>query len=564
MPDVDRPLVGRGDVGDVGPAARSSASAAHSSRVAVRRLVAASSCDAAARRRRRSPSRSWCPTRAAATAAASPRGRARARRRGSAGRCESIRSMSPAPPSRTFSTTGIAERSTVPAGTSAGAARSRRAGSGAPPCGSDDADSIPRRRAAPVVQRRREQRLADAPALQARPHGVRRQAPHLLAVERRREAEQPGVVLGDPAAARVGLEEVLGPAIQLAPRAAGRGSGSGQDRRDIRQVELVEALRAEPLGGRHVLGAHRPDGHVGDVVRIGGHGNPRYDVGGDRRMARMRVLVAPDKFAGTLTAVEAAEAIADGLAPARPRRRARPRADVRRRPGLRRRAARGARAASCSRSPCAGPLGDPVPADGPARRRHGVRRERPGVRPAPDRRRAAGDAPRTYGVGELLVAALDAGAAHGRGRARRQRHQRRRSRPARRPGRDAPTGRSTPARPGSPASPRSTSRPPGPGSAASSWSPPRDVDNPLTGLFGATKVFGPQKGIPEERLPAVDGVLEELAGRRRPATLAWRRAPAPPAAWASRCSCSAPPASPASSWSRTRSGCASGPGRPTW
>jgi glycerate kinase len=38
-----------------------------------------------------------------------------------------------------------------------------------------------------------------------------------------------------------------------------------------------------------------------------------------------------------------------------------------------------------------------------------------------------------------------------------------------------------------------------------------DVDNPLTGLFGATKVFGPQKGISEERLPVVDGWLEQLA-----------------------------------------------------
>ncbi len=38
-----------------------------------------------------------------------------------------------------------------------------------------------------------------------------------------------------------------------------------------------------------------------------------------------------------------------------------------------------------------------------------------------------------------------------------------------------------------------------------------DVDNPLTGLFGATKVFGPQKGISEERLPVVDGWLEEYA-----------------------------------------------------
>jgi len=38
-----------------------------------------------------------------------------------------------------------------------------------------------------------------------------------------------------------------------------------------------------------------------------------------------------------------------------------------------------------------------------------------------------------------------------------------------------------------------------------------DVDNPLTGLFGATRTFGPQKGIAEDRLPAVDGVLEALA-----------------------------------------------------
>jgi glycerate kinase len=38
-----------------------------------------------------------------------------------------------------------------------------------------------------------------------------------------------------------------------------------------------------------------------------------------------------------------------------------------------------------------------------------------------------------------------------------------------------------------------------------------DVDNPLTGLFGATKVFGPQKGIIEERLPVADGWLEQYA-----------------------------------------------------
>ena len=39
-----------------------------------------------------------------------------------------------------------------------------------------------------------------------------------------------------------------------------------------------------------------------------------------------------------------------------------------------------------------------------------------------------------------------------------------------------------------------------------------DVDSPLTGLFGATKVFGPQKGLSEEQLPALDGALQDLAG----------------------------------------------------
>jgi glycerate kinase len=38
-----------------------------------------------------------------------------------------------------------------------------------------------------------------------------------------------------------------------------------------------------------------------------------------------------------------------------------------------------------------------------------------------------------------------------------------------------------------------------------------DVDSPLTGLFGATRTFGAQKGIAEDRLPAVDGLLEQLA-----------------------------------------------------
>lgn len=38
-----------------------------------------------------------------------------------------------------------------------------------------------------------------------------------------------------------------------------------------------------------------------------------------------------------------------------------------------------------------------------------------------------------------------------------------------------------------------------------------DVDSPLTGLFGATRTFGPQKGLTEDRLPALDGALQDLA-----------------------------------------------------
>ena len=44
-----------------------------------------------------------------------------------------------------------------------------------------------------------------------------------------------------------------------------------------------------------------------------------------------------------------------------------------------------------------------------------------------------------------------------------------------------------------------------------------DVDNPLLGLLGATKTFGPQKGLAEDELLTVDGLLQrfaELAGRK--------------------------------------------------
>jgi len=38
-----------------------------------------------------------------------------------------------------------------------------------------------------------------------------------------------------------------------------------------------------------------------------------------------------------------------------------------------------------------------------------------------------------------------------------------------------------------------------------------DVDNPLLGLRGAINVFGTQKGVPDERKPALDGLLERFA-----------------------------------------------------
>jgi glycerate kinase len=38
-----------------------------------------------------------------------------------------------------------------------------------------------------------------------------------------------------------------------------------------------------------------------------------------------------------------------------------------------------------------------------------------------------------------------------------------------------------------------------------------DVDSPLLGLIGATNVYGPQKGVSAERLQAVDALLERLA-----------------------------------------------------
>ncbi len=225
-------------------------------------------------------------------------------------------------------------------------------------------------------------------------------------------------------------------------------------------------------------------------------------------MRRMRILVAPDKFAGTLTAVEAADAIAAGW------RRWAPDDDL----DLAPMADGGpgfvdvlhtALGGELLAVTVQGPFGEPVPAtvlrvgdtayveSAQACGLHLTSAERP---------EQAG----THGVGELVAAAVDSGATRvvvGLGGSGTN---------------DGGAGLLA-------ALGATADRPLDAGVAGLSGigtidlGPARerlggvvlvaasDVDNPLTGLFGATKTFGPQKGIGEERLPAVDALLEEFA-----------------------------------------------------
>jgi glycerate kinase len=222
----------------------------------------------------------------------------------------------------------------------------------------------------------------------------------------------------------------------------------------------------------------------------------------------MRIVVAPDKFAGTLTAIQAAEAIASGW-----RRRSpadevdlAPMADGG--PGFVE-VLHTALGGSLLAATVRGPFGDPVPGtvlvvddtayveSAQACGLHLTGAER-------------AEEASTYGVGELVAAALDAGATRvvvglggsgtndgGAGLLA-----------ALGASGDRPLDAGVAALAGittvdlAPARERVA----GVGLVAAS-----DVDNPLTGLFGATKVFGPQKGVTEERMPTVDGILEELA-----------------------------------------------------
>ena len=222
----------------------------------------------------------------------------------------------------------------------------------------------------------------------------------------------------------------------------------------------------------------------------------------------MRVLIAPDKFAGTLSAVQAATAIAEGWARQAPADELdlAPMADGG--PGFVEvlEAALGGELLAVT---VRGPFGEPVPAtvllsDGTA---YVESAQACGLHlSGTDRPEEAS----TVGVGDLIAAAIDAGASTvvvglggsgttdgGAGLLA---------------GLGAEGDRRLDAGPAGLAGlsrielGRARDRTAGTRLVVAS-----DVDSPLTGLFGAAKTFGPQKGLPEDRLAAVDGVLEEYA-----------------------------------------------------
>ena len=222
----------------------------------------------------------------------------------------------------------------------------------------------------------------------------------------------------------------------------------------------------------------------------------------------MRLLIAPDAFAGTLTAVQAADAIATGWLRRSPQSEVDlcPMSDGG--PGFVDvlHASLGGELLAATVS---GPFGDPVPASvlrvgevayvesAQACGRHLV-----GDRDVEDAS--------TYGMGELVAAARDSGARRivvglggsgtNDGGA----------------GLLAALGATGSARldAGSRPLPDLTSvetATAGAALAGVELVAATDVDNPLTGLFGATKTYGPQKGLTEDRLVAVDAALEHFA-----------------------------------------------------
>jgi glycerate 2-kinase len=231
----------------------------------------------------------------------------------------------------------------------------------------------------------------------------------------------------------------------------------------------------------------------------------------------MRVLVAPDKFAGTLTAVEAAQAIADGWQRSAPADEilTLPMADGG--PGFVD-VVHAALGGDLLAVTVTGPLGAPVPATlliaaGTA---YVESAQACGLALLPAHGRGpvpgAVEGASTYGVGELIAEAVEAGARRvviGLG------------------GSGTNDGGA-----GLLAALGATSEPEGALTAGAAglteladvdYRPARerlsgvelvaasDVDNPLLGLRGATNVYGPQKGIAADRLIEVDGGLTRLA-----------------------------------------------------
>ncbi len=236
----------------------------------------------------------------------------------------------------------------------------------------------------------------------------------------------------------------------------------------------------------------------------------------------MRVLIAPDKFAGTLTAPQACEAIATGW-----RRRAPhdecitvPMADGG--PGFVDvlHATLGGEVLAVT---VRGPLGGHVPGavllhDGTAyiesAQAAGLHLTAP-----PDRRPEQAT---SYGVGELIAAGVDAGA----------------RRVVVGLGGSATTdgGAGLLAALGADADVPLDAGPAGldgvsrvdltrvrASLAAAEVVIASDVDSPLLGLFGTAKVFGPQKGLTEERIVAVDAILDHFVEATLGSTPAQRR-----------------------------------------
>ena len=280
-PDVDAPTGSRAvtwatvDLTRGSPSAR----AAHSSRVAVRRLVAASSAGEPSALVDVGVARpgARCRTRAAATCrsisswSGAVRGAAGAPVEGVhqvdvAGACRRG-------PSRT---TGIADRSTVPVRYICGC--SVEPGLAVAPdrlAGPTEAESIAAQAAAAVVQRRGQQRLADALALAAR--AARRTSPGTTSARGGSDVAMPDHARSSSSATQQPpgsvRSEVPG---ALDPRPA-RCAGGAALRARARpaatraQVELEEALVAQPLGGRDVLGPSS----AGSDVTARGHGVSR-------------------------------------------------------------------------------------------------------------------------------------------------------------------------------------------------------------------------------------------------------------------------------------------------